>query len=155
MRKVIQNFDHFSLTVHDGSLYGENQYLHQHVTTQRCRYSHFQCVPKEKPLSILIWEKSPHVFRSFRPIGQLPVHLINKHFVLIPTLGVGGSVIEKYKNHFLLDTGYIIRDPSHNMSEIFLKDAKDYAANVKFSAQDDVSEANFIVDMDRIIREIL
>ena len=94
---------HLLLFKHD-HLEGMHMHIQQSLTVTRCRYSSFHCTPREMPLSTIIWPITSHRFSVYRSLGTFPIKLIQQFF-LIPQLGIGGSLILRTRNAYLLDTG--------------------------------------------------
>ena len=73
-------------------------------------------------------------------MGIFPVKQIDNYF-LIPTLGIGGSSIDKDENAILLNDGYQIikqKEDAYHTTETFSNHSKQYVRSTKSNAQRDL-----------------
>ena len=88
------HYPRLTLTEFPAALEGDDPYIHQALTQTRCEYKKSYCIPQEYPHSKVIWPKVKHDSRLYHLMGIFPVKQIDNYF-LIPTLGIGGSSIDK------------------------------------------------------------
>lgn len=74
-----------------------------------------------------------------------------QNFVLIPSIGVGGSIIHRTENHWLLDVGYVIKQMTTNKHEInknildkFYNYSRNYVKTTKSNVQRELAEGQLI-----------
>ena len=91
----------FTLSVHSASIRGDDQYLHQSLTTTHCRVNEQHCVPIETPSRMIVWTYSKNDTSLFRTLGIFSIKQVD-NYILIPNLGIGGGNIEKNDNLLLL-----------------------------------------------------
>ena len=127
---------------YSGSLEGDSRIIHQDVTNTKCNYNFPTCIPSENPLWRIIWEPVHHDFKLFHSLGKYPVKQIG-NWVLVPLLGIGGSVLYKEGKSLLLETGYQIikqtKSSSHNPPS-FLNFSIKYVKKTHSNYQRDLAE---------------
>lgn len=131
------------------SLTGTSTIIRQEITSTTCRYHKFFCIPKESPKSPIIWLKSDHSFRAYTHVGTYQAKKLD-NFILIPHLGIGGSIILDYQTSFLLDIGYKVIQignyTSHSKDD-FDEKSKQYVINTKSNVQRELGQGRFTANI--------
>ena len=144
--QTIRIYDEFIVKSYIGSITGDQEQVAQTVTVSTCKYKSFSCKPKELPNSVIIWEKVKHRFTPYRNLGRFHIKLLNE-FILVPALGIGGSIVTKTRYTLYLDAGYRIRNTTKHATGRLITVADKMFAGERLSAREDVSEGRFINQM--------
>ena len=89
--KKIKWYNHFRLVSYPVRLHGKEQYIQQHVTRTKCRYTRHYCKPLEMPHSQIFSKCVKHDNRLCHSIGRYKVHRLN-NYLLIPALLLAGGI---------------------------------------------------------------
>ena len=147
MQKISATYTTFEYTLYPASLQGDDRYIHQQLTQTNCYYSNFTCIPVESPLTQIIWPNVTHRFSLYHKLGVYPIKRI-RDFVLIPQLGIGGSILYRTFSTLLLDTGYkIYIRKTRNSTPRFDTMAYGYLKKAHMNVRADLTEGKFVQDM--------
>ena len=124
LKAQTNHFKHFTITLYEGELVGDDSFIHQPLTHNTCYYRNFSSSPSEIPTSQIVWLPSNHFFQRFRDPGLYDIQQLSD-FILIPRLDFGGA-IQNTQNCgllFLLDNSFLVVRRKPTPSAKFLSNA--------------------------------
>lgn len=138
----------FRYTKYPASLFGQDRFVHQQVTQTVCNYDDFSCKPQEDKSSILYWFPKKHRFSLYRSLGSHSVKRVHD-FVLIPSIGIGGSILYSSFKTLLLDTGYkvVVPSPKNSSKNDFDTETQAYLSKAAFNVRDDLAEGKMVQEL--------
>jgi len=124
-KKNVQEFKHATVRAYEAVLKGSSRKLKLKLSNTPCYYHHMSCRLEDQ--SLLIWNRSSHIFTKWKVIGDYLVHHMGKYYS-IPELLSGGSAqfMSQDHNRVQLSNGIlIVRNTSHHSKEDtnFMKNA--------------------------------
>ena len=99
-----QKYVIFNLKTFRGFLHGDDKFVHQEITNTICLVSKRACIPIEQKMAVLVWNNVKHSRHVYRKMVQKI-----QEFLVIPSLGVGGSTINEQGPLIMLDNTYIVK----------------------------------------------
>ena len=137
----------FTLKRFKAQVVDTEEIIDQKITETRCYYSRGNCRPQESPKSLLIWKQKKYGDKMFKDMGKHKIQRLHDYY-LIPTLGIGGSVIKETDRAILLDIGYlIVQGNKTETNKTFEKTAKEYVTKTKANVQRELSNAKIINEL--------
>ena len=145
LRTKIVSYVRITMTKYTGQLSDDNPIIHQDITSSICNYKEKFCRPIEEPKDIIMWIYQKIQVNVFHSLG---IHNISNNYVLIPSIGIGGSIINNTPNKWLLDIGYIVEVQGIREDKIlnktsrnrFFKFSKEYVTNTKSIIQRELGQ---------------
>ena len=151
MKNTHVSFTRFKLLLLNGHLVDYDFKIQQDLTNTECVYNLKFCRPKENPFNIIVWINTIHNPSIYKSLGYHNATLV-QNFVLISSLGIGGGIIYKQTNFWLLDIGYVIIKQTGNNSHTknqeildkFYNFSRNYVKSTKSNVQRELAEGQLI-----------
>ena len=144
LRGETEHYDHFYMNMYSATVIGTDPNIHQTLTMTPCKHDELNCRPKEAPDSIVVWDKPKHEGRVFKELGTMEIQLIDDQFLLVPALGIGGTIVEQSQGTYLTDTGYLIGQNLSTISSHLHDTTVEFTKHNIFSAKNDIERAETI-----------